>query len=320
MTNTICSEQNEDRQLERLAAQSALYSASKTIFGIHATLSTVVVAGLAVGAMFYADVKPWAVASGYVVLLADTFWLTPRQKMLREQAAHVQESFDCEVLGLPPGPPLKIGKSIDHEVVVEYAAAYRRKDPALRKIRDWYPSAACRMPLYLGRVVCQRTNAWWDGKQRRHYSSYLSGGVVVVTLSVLAIGLARRMPLGDLVVTMAAPLASGIGLVLKQYRENSDAAARLDKLKAHAEDLFLRALAGATEAELTTDSRTLQDEIFDHRKRNVPVFDQLYDHLRGKQEVQMKANAEEMVRRLEAKRPSTAIDAPRTTTPELKGG
>ena len=303
--NTICTEQNDERQLERLAAQRALYSASKMVFTVHAVLSTAVASGLAVGAMFCVDVKPWAVAWGVALLFLDNLWLTRRQKDLRQQAALVQESFDCEVLDLPWGPTLKIGKPIEHEVVVERAAAYRRKEPSFGSLRDWYPGAVCRMPRFLGRVVCQRTNAWWDGKQRRHYAFCLIGGVVVVLLGVLSIGLARRMQLGDLLVTTLAPLASGIGLALKQYMENSDAAARLDKLKEHAQDLFRRALAGAPEAELATESRVLQDEIFDHRKRNVAVFDWLYWRLRPGQETQMQENAEEMVRQLEAARGST---------------
>jgi hypothetical protein len=257
-----------------------------------------------VGAMFCPDVKPWAVAWGITLLFLDHFWLTPRQKDWRQQAALIQESFDCEVLGLPWGATIRVGKPVEHEVVVDRAAAYQRKEPSFGSLRDWYPQAVCRMPLFLGRVVCQRTNAWWDGKQRRHYAFWLLGGVMAVMLGVLVTGLARKMQVGDLLVTAVIPLVSGIGFALKQYRENIDAAARLDKLKEHAHDLFRRALAGEAEAELTPESRVLQDELFDHRKRNVAVFDWLYWRLRYGQEVQMQANAEEMVRQLEAARGS----------------
>ena len=83
MTNAICTEQNVDRQLDRLAAQRALYSSSKTLFAVHAILSTVVAAGLAVGAMFCADIKPLNVAWVVTMLVLDHLWLTPKQKPKR---------------------------------------------------------------------------------------------------------------------------------------------------------------------------------------------------------------------------------------------
>ena len=107
--NSICTDQNAERQLDRLAAQRALYTKAKTIFAWHALLSTVVAAGLSAWALFCSEVKPYAAAWGVTLAGLDIFWLTPWQKKLRETAATIQESFDCEVLGMP-WQPLKVGK------------------------------------------------------------------------------------------------------------------------------------------------------------------------------------------------------------------
>jgi len=302
--NTICAEQNSERQLQRLAAMRSLYSAAKLSFALHAVLSTIVAAGLAFWALLRPDVKPFAILWGIVLTGLDIFWLSPSQKKQREQAALIQESFDCEVLGMP-WQPIKAGKPVDHELVVEHADRYRREEPDFKSLRDWYAVELSSMPLYLARVVCQRTNAWWDAKQRRRYGVLLASVVGMLVIGLFVFGLVRAMSLLDLIVSTLVPLLSGIWLAAKQWRENTDAATRLEKLKEHAFDFWNRALKGASESDLADDSRKLQDEIFDSRKRNVPVFDWLYWLLRNNQEIQMRTTAAELVRQLEAARGSS---------------
>jgi hypothetical protein len=297
--NTLCAEQNSERQLQRLAAQRSLYSAAKTSFAVHAVLSTVVAAGLAFWALLCPGAKPFAVLYGIVLTGVEIGWLSTSQKKQREQAALIQESFDCELLGLP-WQPIKVGKAVDHELVVEYAERYRRKEPNFESLRDWYPVEVCGMPLYRARVVCQRINAWWDAKQRRRYGALLASVVAALVIGLFIFGSVRNMSVPDLLVTILAPLASGIWLALKQYQENINAAGRLERMKDHAIDHWNRAMKGASESDLAADSRALQDEIFDSRKRNVPVFDWLYWLLRDNQESQMRATAAELVRQLEA--------------------
>jgi hypothetical protein len=299
--NSICTDQNAERQLDRLAAQRALYSKAKRTFAWHAVLSTIAAFGLSLGALFCSGLKPYAVLWGVALAILDILWLTPRQKKLREEAATIQESFDCAVLGLP-WQPLKVGKPVDQETVVEHAAVYRRREPSFDSLRDWYPAAVCHMPLFLARVVCQRVNAWWDARQRRRYAFCLIAAVIVLLLAVFAVGLIRHMELADLLLTAVGPLSAGIVLALRQYKENAEAAARLEKLKDHARDLWARAGAGAPESELAAASRVLQDELFDNRKRNVPVFDWIYWLLRFGHEVQMQESAADLVRELEAAR------------------
>lgn len=299
--NTICIEQNGERQLQRLAAQRSLYSSAKTSFAVHAVLSTFAAAGFAFWALLSPGVKPYAVLWGIGLTGLDLFWLSGSQKKQREQAALVQESFDCEVLGLP-WQPIKVGKAVDHELVVERAALYRRREPGLESLRDWYPVDVCGMPLFLARVVCQRINAWWDAKQRRRYALLLAGLVVVLLVVLVIVGIARGVSVADLLVSTLGPLSSGIWLATKQYRENAAAAARLEKLKEHAQEFWNRALKGASESDLAGESRALQDELFESRRHNVPVFDWFYRRLRDEHESQMRATAAELVRQLEAAR------------------
>lgn len=302
--NQICVEQNSDLQLNRLAAQRALYSRAKTVFVVHAFLSTVLAAMLSYLALRFPEVKTCAVLWGTVLSILDVCWLTPWQKKLRETAALIQESFDCDVLGLTWQP--LVGKAVDYETVIDNANRYRGKEPTLASLRDWYPAGVCNMPLFLARVVCQRTNAWWDGKQRRLYAGFVLGAVVALLAGLLVYGFARNTAVPDLLLTTVVPLASGITFAVRQYRENADAAVRLEQLKDHADTLWKRALDGATEEQLTADCRTMQDELFNSRKRNVPVFDQLYWWLRSGHELQMQQNADQLAHKLSAARGDSA--------------
>jgi len=308
--NRICEHQNSDLQLLRLAAQRSLYASAKSVFALHAMASTVVAAALGFTALFYPGVKAYAAIWGVGLAILDVVLLTPWQKKLREYAALIQESFDCDVLGLP-WQPIKVGKPVDHELVVERARRYQRREPNLKSLRDWYPTDVCGMPLFLACVICQRTNAWWDAKQRRWYGALLASLVAVLFALLLVIGVVRRITLLDLLVTAFLPLSSGMVVAVRQYRENSDAAARLERLKEHAQALWDSALKGAAEPELAVASRVLQDEFFDHRKRNVPVFDWLYWFLRSDHELQMHEAAAQLARELAAGREGDKQVVPR---------
>jgi hypothetical protein len=316
--NQICAEQNSDQQLERLAAQREIYTLAKRVFTAHALLSTVVAGGLSAVALFAPEMKPYAALWGGVLMFLDVLWLTPWQQRLRGIAARIQESFDCQVLGLP-WQSIKVGRAVDHETIAEYATRYRETEPSFESLRNWYPPTVCALPLFLARVICQRVNPWWEAKQRRLYAFVLVATVVALLIMLVLIGVVRRMPVGDLLLTTVVPLLSGITFALRQYKENSGAAERLESLRNESDSLWKRALAGATEEELAPSCRELQDELFEHRKRNVPVFDWLYKRLRSAQEFQMQQNAVQLVREFKAARPDAA-QAELTALDSAKGG
>jgi len=78
--------------------------------------------------------------------------------------------------------------------------------------------------------------------------------------------------------------------------EHGDAADRLDKLKELSEKIWSDAVAGKDVATLKLECRTLQDQIFDHRKKNPPIFDFLFRWFRDGNEVLMNKGAESLVR------------------------
>lgn len=293
--HNITIEQNEEHQLRRLGAQRQLYACNKTIVGYQFFFSgpfTVLIMFLAI---HYPAIRVWVTLWGLGLWFVDILFLNKYQKELKEKAAIIQEKFDCDVLCLAWNP-LKANNNIDHELIKEYSEKYNNAKIPMPSIRDWYPTSVESLPLYLGRVVCQRANCWWDSSQRRSYAKLLAISLLVVVLSMFTVGLLANLTLQNFILIIGIPLMSAINLVTRQFNEHSEAADRLDKLKIYSDKLWMDGLAGLDENIMLTRSRALQDEIFDGRKRNPPIFDWIFRRLRNNYENQMNHCSEELIK------------------------
>jgi uncharacterized membrane protein (DUF485 family) len=292
--NSIPSEQNTERQLQRLAAQRQLYATAKTVFGWQVFVSGPVAVTLAFFVIASPQIKGYAALWGILVSLCDIFWLTPWQKRLRDIAARVQELFDCDVLALP-WDELKASRRPDPELVKEQADRYKEWAASMPPLTNWYAAEVGCLPVHVARLACQRSNCWWDAKQRRRYAISVFVGVLVVFVVVLCLAMGNGFTIEDFVLKVAAPVSPVLILGFRQFTEQMEAATRLDKLKEHAEYLWSDALGGRSEAEVTASARRLQDEILENRKRSPLVFDGIFKRLRRDQEVQMNHGVAELV-------------------------
>lgn len=296
----ITKEQNTERQLQRLGAQRQLYATAKAIFGWQLFFGCPTAVILAILVISDPSLKGLAAAWGILITFADIFWLTPWQKRLRDSAAKIQEEFDCDVLKLPWND-LKAGKHPDPELIKEQFDKYTRWESRMTPVTNWYAPAVGELPIHLGRIVCQRSNCWWDANQRRRYATYIIGIVSLVFVATFCLTFGTGITIEDFIIKVAAPLSPVLTIGIRQYREHIEAAERLDKLKDHSDSLWKDALSGKSAKKLTEKSRNLQDEILENRKKSPPIFDFLFKHLRPKYEVQMNFGAEELVEQAKIK-------------------
>ena len=290
----IATEQNSDRQLQRLGAQRQLYSKGKTIFGWQVFVSGPIAVVSAFLVLAFPSLKGVAACWGVLVTLADLFWLTPWQKRVKDEAARVQEAFDCDVLDLPWNG-LKAGKRPDAELIKEQSDQYERRPDKMPPVNNWYSPSVSDLPLYIGRIACQRSNCWWDSKQRRRYAVSVIALVFIVLLVVLSLSVGKGFTIEDFVLRIAAPLSPALLLGIRQFSEQMEAAARLDRLKDHSEQLWNDALSGRPEQEMTARSRNLQDEILENRRKSPLVFDRIFKRLRPSYELQMNFGVDELI-------------------------
>lgn len=293
--STILTRQNEPRQLDRLAAQRALYSRSKDLFIVNVIVFGAVPVGLTALGIWDEVYRPMSPVVGLIMVVVDVLLLTPYIRKLKESASKIQEAFDCFVLELP-WSAIKSGKPEAVEVEKEWSDRYRPNANKHSSLVDWYTPAIHGLPLHLARVVCQRENIHWDGQLRRYLCRWLLGAIIVITVSFLVVGVVKGMLVIDLLRYVVVPLAPALIVGIRHWKEQIDSADRLDKLRDHLDAMWKEGLDGASTDALTTQSRSLQDEIFDHRKRSVPIFDWLFERFRDKFEERAYHTAKHMVK------------------------
>lgn len=297
--NRIVAEQNGERQLDFLAAQRQLYSAAKRILLVQITIAGPLVLLTTLIGFSFAPTKPYVALWGVLAALLDVVVLVPWQRFLRTQAARIQELFDCHVLDLPWNT-LKVGDPPDPELVREQSKKYQSVSARMPPLTNWYGWENGRLPLYVARLLCQRANCWWDGKQRRRYALWVVIATVAIFLAVLAGGLIGGLTLEDFMLQVIAPTSPTFVVGIRQVLEQMDAAKRVDALKIHAEALWRASLEGRAVDDAGARSRELQDEIFESRKRSPLIPDAIYRFLQPGFEEEMRFGIEELVTQAEA--------------------
>lgn len=295
---SIVNKQNIPSQIEMLAAQRNLYSTAKIIMGSQMVFGGPVAVCATLLGITYPVTKGYVALWGLLVLFFDLVILTPWLKKLRENGAKVQELFDCIVLDLPWNE-IKVGKKPEAELIHEQATKFGHDAQKRSSLINWYPQCVQAVPAQLGSIICQRANVWWDSKLRRRYATTIFGILVVTTLSIIAYGICLNKNLFEFIAYVVAPMAAAYVVGYRQITEHRDAAERLDKLKDHAEKLWSEALSGASIETLPMKIRLLQDEIFDGRKRNPPIFDFIFKWFRDENETLMNKGAEVLVKEVE---------------------
>ena len=299
--NSIPQKQNQPKQIDRIAAQRQLYTEAKRIWAIYFVLSVPCVVALAFMTLFFPALKSWAWSWNFILVVVDLILISSQQEDLKTCAARIQELFDCEVLDLPHRK-LKGASKVTPEEVNRSADKYRKLNSDLSDLSNWYSVCVEQLPIPLARLVCQRTNCWWDSDVRQKYANWVLYFVLFWSAVIIGIGLFRNATTSDLIVSTVAPLFPLCLWGYRQYRDQKKTATKLEQLRQHAEQFWRDALTDAKAGTLEqnaekhcNNSRELQDEIYEHRRSNQPMADKIHKILRPEMESQMNRTAEQYV-------------------------
>lgn len=153
--------------------------------------------------------------------------------------------------------------------------------------------------MHLARIICQRTNLWYDGTLREKYSSILLWSAIAIAILLLSGGFVAQLGLVDFVAVVMAPATPVVNWALREFFRQRDAVEALKLARAEAEALWAAALNGGCEpAECARRSREFQNTIFARRANNPLIFPKIYAWLRPSLEVQMNRGAEAYVKEL----------------------
>ena len=292
--NQIPTDQNSQRQLERLAAQRELYSSAKNLHGAQIIFTVIIPVLLAVVTLVDQRFAVIGAIFGVVSFVLDIAIVEPIIKRRKTKAAKIQELFDCAVLKLPKSPLKTVDDIAVEEVLLHYNAHIKIKTN-VERIKDWYSPRVAELPLAIARVLCQRTNCWWDSKLRQKYSSFLRAGSIIVFGTIIIIGFIKNLTLIEITL-IASGLIPFFQFCIKHCNDNLEAARRLDELVIYSRRLWDDALSKTiSDDQLESNSRRLQDEIFEHRSKSPLILDLYYGLFRDDDEVLMNRSSEILV-------------------------
>jgi hypothetical protein len=290
----IIERQELPENIELLAAQKNIYSRAKNIIGVQMLLSVPVALCAAITTIVKPELNGYIALWGILIVVFELFVFTPWVKKLQDNAARIQELFDTKVLGLNWNE-ISVGKRPEPELIHEEANKYGIVEVEITGLRNWYPLAIDGIPEIFGIIICQRSNVWWDARMRRKYTLAIRVILVSIAFGVIGYGLYEKKEMFEFLAFIVAPLAATYVFGYRQMTEHGEAADRLDMLKSFSEKIWSDALAGKDVVTLMLESRALQDQIFEHRKKNPPIFDFLFRWFRDGNEELMNKGAKTLV-------------------------
>jgi len=294
--NEIDKKQVQPRMLNLLRARTLIYRRAKNYQAIGLLISLgLPLVGLAAAALLPAS-KPFIALFALTFSYLEVLFFDPWLRTQLKTAAKLQEDFDCSLLGMDWNAFLA-GSRVDPEQVFEDACrTLSAKDE--KRLLDWYPLNVNVLPLHLARLVCQRTNIWYDSALRKRYRAVLLFGVVALMLLVGMGSLWIDTTMTSFVLSALAPMTPVMTWALRERNRHAATCELLDRLNEDVKKLIEKSCAGATEQEISMRSRELQDAIYNHRVSSPLIFDWIYNHLRSRMEENMSAGAQELVDRL----------------------
>lgn len=272
--------QNESDAIQLLAAQRQLYSEEKQLLFLQVTLAL----GVSLIAFAIVCILPQytsqANAVAVLVALIDCFLIQYLLGGKKQNAAKVQELFDCNLLQLN----WNAGQKPPPELYIK--AADRHPTSKKARLQDWYLGRLSELPFPAARIVCQMTNVSYDTAVRTQYTIFLGFALGILIIASLLIGVCCSTPVDKLLSYMLLPFLPGISFIGLQIKEHLQAIAKLKSLREEADRVWSLCKETSPEDEsLTIASRQLQDKIFENRSGSATVFDVVYKVCRAKQEL-----------------------------------
>ena len=260
--------QNDERSLDKLVAQRLLYRRVKRVENWR-LVSMLAVAGL----LLWGLAQQGAVSQAATVVVV-LLWFVDQSVLVRcasgmkEEAAAIQEDFDCWVLDLPWSEHHGVERPTQHRVK-ELARQGSNSGVDSQQLRDWYRGDIPVAPL-AAQLHCQRINCRWDGRLRREWLCFVVALVSVLVGAALAIAALAGVLLLEVVLAFAAGLRLAAWLSMEQHAQSA-ARQRMERLHG-----YLSRVGSLGGQATLCDVRLVQAAIFAHRRACPTVPDWFY--------------------------------------------
>lgn len=309
MDNGIVRRQNEEQNLNKLMAYKQIYSEAKNILGIQIVTQVVVVIALSLIPIIINEsiletfniekqlFNSILVFVSLSLIFADLLVITPILKNKKILAANIQEYFDCDVLRL------QCNRIKGHRVNMEdihknfTKFKYTKGETEVEKIKQWYsPESIKTMPLSVARIICQRTNVWWDSSLRKKFIIDIKLYTVSLLGILFLIALLKGVSLQTFIINIIIPFSPVLIFSINQVKQNKDSIKTTEELKDKADEIWGNLISSAYDSnQLDMYSRELQNEIYVSRESSPLIFDWYYEKYKNEQQSDINFSGQEMV-------------------------
>jgi len=267
---TISKDQNSNELISLLAAQRHFYSKAKTAHGFRFFGALLWLALSPCIVYFLPHLKTSIAIASCLIFLFSEFIFEPFERYCINTASLIQEEFDVKLFGIPWNQVLA-GSRISTEITDSAARAF---GPKLQVFSNWY-DAPEDLPKSLQILICQRANLVWDSRVRSHFGYVLYFWALLIAFIGLAISFSLSLSLSDYLLVFLIPSLSPIVGSYRWGLRHFDVALE----KTGIENRFLQIWKKALENQgnnIEADCRTIQDSIFQLRRKKALVPDWFY--------------------------------------------
>lgn len=297
LRNDIPTRQASDENRGLLRARHRNYRDAKVTQGLLVLVSILLpVIGVWIGTQV-PEIRPYLALATLILLVMETAQFDRIQKDRLKRGAKLQEQFDTDVFGMPWNR-FVTGAPVEHEDVRRLSAK-PLSEKREAHFQAWYDECIGRLPLYLARLIGQRTNISYDARLRRRYGGWLLALTILFGVVLLFTGLYKGLKFSDLIMTLVVPFLPILTWALRERTQQANAAISLTNLNGEWDKIWTKALGGADATTISAESRSLQDAIYQHRERSPLVFDWVYSIFRSANEDESHHAAENLVRKAE---------------------
>ena len=199
---------------------------------------------------------------------ADQALLVGWSSRIKEEAATIQEDFDCFVLQIPWATHRGIERPTE-DGIRELAAKAARISTVTEGLTDWYGLDGIPVEPMQGRMHCQRTNCRWDERLRKEWILSMSTALTLALVSSVVLAAFMGVLVMKMVLLAAASLRALTWLAVES-REQSAAKKRANRIHRYLSS------EGQDGPISMCDVRLAQDAIFEHRRSCPTVPDWFY--------------------------------------------
>lgn len=269
MSNGIKARENENYSIEMLGAQRELYNEAKWADKIRFLISVILPFLLSVIAVFAAEDSLVRGLTYSVSILGGmaSLLINRHIKRLKVLAATIQQQFDIYVYNMQWNNKMFGKKTNMDSEIAEYSKKLFDKCGEREKLFDWYPASVDSKSIEEGTIICQRENCWWDVGLRKRYKFSSAFIIVMLSVIVLAIGIAKNESIVKVLwwAAFIAPMYQWLIGTIDSLNEDIE---RLQELS--------DAVNGCDTYSME-DLQEIQKMIFEHRKNCLAIPNMVYE-------------------------------------------